>query len=167
MTPFDFNSATPDEIKVEADRRKRARDGWNGDGPMTETQERRKEMLLEREVQQAVIKRYVRHGCKVRIYSQPRKAKYMTTGGADLQVFSPVFQSVDAYVIGSKVTPDVFARPKRIMWYHETKRPVGGRYSDDQLTFASDCREAGIDVLGGGVDIAQAQLDRLNIRIPE
>jgi hypothetical protein len=92
MSGFDFNTATADEIREEAERRRRRKAGWNGEAPMTPEQQRRKDMLLERDVQQRVIKLYVAHGCKVRVYSQPRKAKYMTPGGADLQVFSPVIE---------------------------------------------------------------------------
>lgn len=117
MTPFDFNAATPEEIRTEADRRQRARDGWNGDAPMTEAQKRRKEMLLEKEEQSRVVKLYARHACKVRIYSEPRKAKFTTPGGSDLQVFSPTRENG---------WPGQVAWRKRIMWYHETKRPVGG-----------------------------------------
>jgi hypothetical protein len=121
---------------------------------MTPEQQRRKEMLLERDVQQRVIKIYVTHGCKVRVYSQPRKAKYMTPGGADLQVFSP--RGVGGFTASGKEC--------RVMWYHETKKPKDGRYSDEQLLFAADCREAGIDVIGGGVPEAIAHLARLNIQ---
>jgi hypothetical protein len=51
------------------------------------------------------------------------------------------------------------------MWYHETKKPKDGRYSDEQLLFAADCREAGITVVGGGVPEAIAQLAHLNLPI--
>lgn len=158
MTAFDFNTATPDEVRAEADRRRRAKAGWRGEAPMTPEQQRRKEMLLERDVQQRVIKLYVQHGCKVRVYSQPRKAKYMTPGGADLQIFSPLVPRGD----GSRLSLAVHGK-HRIMWYHETKKPVDGRYSDEQLLFAADCREAGITVVGGGVPEAIAQLARLNL----
>lgn len=167
MTPFDFNSATPEEIRAEADRRERAKAGWRGEAPLDPALQRRKEMLLEKDVQQRVVRLYVRHGCKVRVYSQPRKAKYVTAGGADLQVFGPLILDRMDLVKKSLAGSNRPTKTKRVMWYHETKRPVGGRYSDEQLLFAADCREAGIDVLGGGVDVAQAQLDRLGIRIPE
>jgi hypothetical protein len=147
---FDFNTATPDEVRAEAERRQRAMAGWRGEAPMTPEQQRRKEMLLERDVQQRVIKVYVTHGCKVR-YSQPRKAKYMTPGGADLQMFSPLIDFA-----GSRA---------RVMWYHETKKPKDGRYSDEQLLFAADCREAGIKVVGGGVHEALTQLAHLNLPV--
>lgn len=143
---FDFNTATPDEIRAEAERRERNKAGWRGEAPLSPALQRRKEMLLERDVQQRVIKLYVQHGCKVYNYSQPRKAKYLTPGAADLQIFSPL--------IGSRA---------RFMWYHETKKPVDGRYSQDQLLFAAFCREAGITVVGGGVPEAIAQLARLNL----
>lgn len=152
MTAFDFNTATADEIREEAERRRLRKAGWNGEAPMTPEQQRRKEILLEREVQQRVIKLYVQHGCKVRVYSQPRKAKYMTPGGADLQVFSP-----------KHVPEQSNGFTARWMWYHETKKPKDGRYSDEQLLFAADCREAGIEVIGGGVPEAIAQLVRLNL----
>lgn len=152
MSGFDFNTATADEIREEAERRRQRKAGWNGEAPMTPEQQRRKEMLLERDVQQRVIKLYVQHGCKVRVYSQPRKAKYMTPGGADLQVFSP------------RISPrSLCNQTPRVMWYHETKKPVDGRYSDDQLLFAADCREAGIDVIGGGVHEAITHLAKLNL----
>lgn len=156
MSPFDFNTATPEEVRAEAERRQRAKNAWQGgDEPLSPAMQRRKEMLLERDVQQRVIKLYVRHRCKVRVYSQPRKAKYMTPGGADLQVFSPVIPA-----------RSLCDQTPRVMWYHETKKPKDGRYSDDQLLFAADCREAGIAVIGGGTDEAQAQLNRLRIDAP-
>jgi hypothetical protein len=111
--------------------------------------QRRKEMLLEKDVQARVIKLYVQHGCKVRVYSQPRKAKYMTPGGADLQIFSPLMEVGDGIA--------------RVMFFHETKK-TKGRYSDEQLLFAADCREAGIVVVGGGAEEAQAHLDRLGLK---
>lgn len=148
---FDFNTATPEEVRAEAERRQKAKHAWHtGEQPLSPAMQRRKEMLLERDVQQAVIKLYVRHGCKVYNYSQPRKAKFLTPGAADLQIFSPL--------IGSRA---------RFMWYHESKKPVDGRYSEDQLLFTAFCREAGIDVIGGGIQEAQSQLDKLNIRVME
>jgi hypothetical protein len=48
------------------------------------------------------------------------------------------------------------------MWYHETKLP-NGKYSEAQLEFAADCREAGIACVGGGVDEAIAHLKLLGI----
>lgn len=155
MTAFDFNTATPDEIRVEADRRKRAKNAWQGgEEPLSPAMQRRKEMLREKDVQQRVIKLYVSYRCKVRVYSQPRKAKYLTPGQADLQILSPL-----------RVW-DETERLRRVMWYHETKKPKDGRYSDDQLLFAADMRECGIDVIGGGTEEAQAQLDRVNIEVP-
>lgn len=151
---FDFNTATPDEIRAEAERRERNKAGWRGEAPLSPALQRRKEMLLERDVQQRVIKLYVQHGCKVRVYSQPRKAKYMTPGGADLQVFSPKHVPVQANGFTA-----------RFMWYHETKKPTDGRYSDEQLLFAADCREAGIEVIGGGVPEAIEHLARLDIPV--
>lgn len=153
MSPFDFNTATADEVREEAERRRLRQAGWKGEAPMTPEQQRRKDMLLERDVQQRVIKIYVQHGCKVRVYSQPRKAKYMTPGGADLQVFSP----------RKEVPLQTTTVTRRVMWYHETKKPKDGRYSDEQLLFAADCREAGIDVIGGGVHEALTQLAKLNL----
>jgi hypothetical protein len=163
MTAFDFNTASADEIREEAERRRLRKAGWNGEAPMTPEQQRRKDMLLERDVQQRVIKLYVSHGCKVRVYSQPRKAKYMTPGGADLQVFSPVMLDLMEALKTSLNGSSEPTRSKRVMWYHETKKPRDGRYSDEQLLFAADCREAGIDVIGGGVPEAIAQLARLNL----
>lgn len=155
MSGFDFNSATPEEIRVEADRRQRARSAWQGgEEPLSPAMQRRKEMLLEKDVQQRVIKLYVSYRCKVRVYSQPRKAKYLTPGQADLQILSPLRER------------RVYGDTPRVMWYHETKKPKGGRYSDDQLLFAADMRECGIDVIGGGTEEAQAQLNRLSIALP-
>jgi hypothetical protein len=154
MSTFDFNTATPDEVREEAERRRLRKAGWNGEAPITPEQQRRKDMLLERDVQQRVIKLYVTHGCKVRVYSQPRKAKYMTPGGADLQVFSPILPIHNERGICGE---------RRRMWYHETKKPKDGRYSDEQLLFAADCREAGIEVIGGGVPEALAHLAHLNL----
>lgn len=151
---FDFNRATAEEVRAEAKRREDQRKGVTSYKP---AELKRQQTVLENEVQQRVIKLYVRHGCKVRVYSQPRKAKYMTPGGADLQVLSPIMAIMAEHGYDQR----------RVMWYHETKKPVDGRYSEDQLLFAADMREAGIDVIGGGTDEAQAQLDRLNIRIPE
>lgn len=154
---FDFNTATPEEVRAEADRRQKAKHAWHtGEQPLSPAMQRRKEMLLERDVQQAVIKLYVRHGCKVRVFSQPRKAKFLTPGQADLQVLSPIMPP-----------RSLCNQHPRIMWYHENKRPKDGRYSEDQLIFAADMREAGIDVLGGGLQVAQQQLDRLNIKVTE
>jgi hypothetical protein len=147
---FDFNSATPDEVRAEAERRQRAKGAWRGESQLSPAMQRRKEMLLEKDVQERVIRLYVRHGCKVRVYSQPRKAKYMTPGGSDLQIFSPIMEVGDGR--------------SRVMWFHETKKAKDGRYSDEQLLFAADCREAGIAVVGGGVDEAQAHLDRLGLK---
>lgn len=152
---FDFNTATPDEIRAEAERRERNKAGWRGEAPLSPALQRRKEMLLERDVQQRVIRLYVQHGCKVRVYSQPRKAKYMTPGGADLQIFSP---RIEVPLQTTSVT-------RRVMWYHETKKPKDGRYSEEQLLFAADCREAGIEVIGGGVSEAIAHLARLNLPV--
>lgn len=153
MTPFDFNTATSEEIRTEAQRREDQRKGITSYEPR---ELKRQATVLEKEVQQRVIKLYVRHGCKVRVYSQPRKAKYMTPGGADLQVFSPI------------IPPRSLCNSsQRVMWYHEVKRPKDCKYSEDQLAFAADCREAGITVVGGGVQEAQAQLDRLNIGVKE
>lgn len=156
MTPFDFNTASPEEVRAEADRRQRAKGAWETSEDLNPAMQRRKEMLLERDVQQRVIRLYVRYGCKVRVFSQPRKAKYLTPGQADLQVLSPMM-----------APRSLCNQHPRIMWYHETKKPIDGRYSDDQLLFAADMREAGIDVIGGGTDEAQYQLDRLNIPVPE
>lgn len=147
MKAFDFNTATPDEIRAEAARREAKRNGITPPDPI---QAKRKQTLLEKEVQAEVIKFYKRHGCIVYNHSQPRKAKYLTPGAADLQVFSPL--------------SDNLPHAWRSMWFHETKRPKGGVYSDDQLQFAALCREAGISVVGGGVEEADAQLVRFVVR---
>lgn len=165
---FNYNTATPAEIVEECNRRAKARNAWQGGAePLSPAMQRRKEMLLEKDVQQRVIRLYVQHGCKVRVYSQPRKAKYMTPGGADLQVFSPVMLDLMEALKNSLNGSTIPTRSKRVMWYHETKKPKDGKYSDDQLLFAADCREAGISVIGGGTEEAQAQLNRLNIERPE
>jgi hypothetical protein len=145
---FDFNTATPDEIRAESARREAKRNGLTPPDPI---QEKRKATLLEKEVQQRVIECYKKAGCTIYNYSQPRKAKYLTPGAADLQVFSPMMHTWDGQ--------------RRIMFYHETKRPTGGVYSDDQLAFAALCREAGVAVIGGGVEEARAQLNRLQIGV--
>lgn len=143
MMSFDFNTASPEEVRAEALRRENQRNGVTSYEPR---ELKRQATVLEKEVRQRVIKLYVRHGCKVRVFSQPRKAKYMTPGGADLQVFSPI------------IPPRSLCNSSaRVMWYHENKRPKDGRYSEDQLVFAADMREAGITVVGGGVEEAQAQ----------
>ncbi|MDP9201170.1 MAG: hypothetical protein M3P26_04465 [Gemmatimonadota bacterium] len=143
---FDYNTATPTELIAEAERRRVRRFG--GTVAPTPEQEQKKEMELEKELQARVIRLYVKAGCKVRSTSQPRKAKFITPGGADLQVFSPL------------IRPGY--REIRVMWYHETKRD-GGKYSEAQLEFAADCRDAGITCIGGGVKEAQEQLDRLGL----
>lgn len=150
---FDFNTATPDEIRVEAARREAKK---NGTTPPDPIQEKRRETLLEKEVQQRVIACYKKAGCAVYNYSQPRKAMYVSPGSPDLLVISPMMAT------GWNSTFRA-----RIVWYHETKRLKGGVYSDDQLKFAALCREAGIAVIGGGTDEAQKQLDRLNIKARE
>lgn len=151
MSPFDFNTATPEEIRAESARREAKRNGLTPPNPI---QEKRKATLLEKEVQQRVIECYKKAGCTVYNYSQPRKAKYISPGSPDLLIFSPTLD----------VHPHFFPSwQRRTMWYHETKRPKGGVYSDDQLAFAALCRETGIAVVGGGVEEAQKHLERLNI----
>lgn len=151
---FDYNTATPQEIVDECNRRARARSGYRGEEPPTPDQQRRRTMELEKALQLRVIEVYKRAHCKVRSTSQPRKAKFMTTGGADLQIFSPAFDPADFKWddIGTK----------RKMWYHEVKLP-DGKYSDAQLEFAADCREAGLTCIGGGVEEALEILKRFNI----
>lgn len=150
---FDYMTATPDEIRAEVARRARARKGWTGEEEPTPEQQSRKRMLREKEVQTQVIRVYKSAGCKVRATSQPRKAKYITPGGADLQIFSP-------QMAGEFHEPTTITRK---MWYHETKT-VDGKYSDDQLEFAADCRDAGIVCLGGGPEVAREHLRKLEIR---
>lgn len=152
---FDYNTATPDEIRAECERRDLARKGYRGEAPATPAQVSRRNMELEKETQRRVIEVYVRAGCKVRSSSQPRKAKFMTPGSADLQIFSP------AYPPEAFKWDDIGTR--RRMWYHETKKPKDGRYSDEQLEFAADCRDAGIACLGGGAEIARQHLEKLGI----
>lgn len=149
---FDYNSASPEEIRAEAERRQRARTSWNTGEDLTPAMQRRKDMLLEKEVQSKVLKLYARYGCRVFNTSQPRHAKFMSKGIPDLLIFSP--KHVPTQATG-------FAA--RWMWYHETKRPKDGRYSDEQLAFAQLCREAGVTIVGGGVEEAQLQLDRLGL----
>jgi hypothetical protein len=163
VTAFDFNTATPEEIRAESARREAKRNGVTPPDPI---QEKRKATLLEKEVQQKVIALYKKHGCTVYNYSQPRKAKYLTPGAADLQVFSPLVLDLMEALKNSLAGSSTPTRSKCVMWYHETKRPKGGVYSDDQLRFAALCRSAGISVIGGGTAEAQAQLNRLNIEVP-
>lgn len=151
MIPFDFNTATPTEIREEAARRDAKKNG--APDPI---QEKRRETLREKEVQAEVIKLYKRHACTVYNYSQPRKAKYLTPGAADLQIFSP-----EIAPLGDPL--NLLANRGRVMWYHEAKRQMGGVYSDDQLKFAALCREAGVTVVGGGVEEARKQLERLGL----
>lgn len=143
---FDYNTASPDELRAEADRRLAKRLGRKV-APSPQDVERI-DKQLEKAVQAEVVKEYRRCGCTVWSTSQPRKAKFITPGGADLIVFSPA---------------ELFADGSGTMWFHEVK-PDGKPYRDDQLLFAAACRTAGIDCIGGGLAAAIEKLERLNLR---
>lgn len=145
MKTFDYNTASPAELVAEAGRR-RARKENRAVDPTPEDLERI-DKQREREVQSAVVAEYVRCRCKVWSTSQPRKAKFITPGGADLVVFSP----------------EIFADGSGTMWFHEVK-PDGKPYREDQLLFAAACRTAKIDCIGGGLASAIEKLERLSLR---
>jgi hypothetical protein len=141
-----------DEIREEAERRRVAKAGWNGEAPMTPEQQRRKDMLLERDVQQRVIKLYVA--------ARLQGARLLAAAESEIH---DARRRRSAGVLADHRAGTVERGSPRVMWYHETKKPKDGRYSDEQLLFAADCREAGIDVIGGGVPEAIAQLAHLNL----
>lgn len=146
MTQFDYNSASPGELVAEADRRLAKRLGRKVEPSPTDLA--RIDKQLERVVQAAVVKEYKRCGCTVWSTSQPRKAKFITPGGADLIVFSPA---------------EIFADGSGTMWFHEVK-PDGKPYREDQLLFAAACRTANVDCIGGGLAAAIEKLEGLNLR---
>lgn len=134
---FDYNTATPGELIAEAERRKAKKEN-RAIAPSPADLERI-DKQREAKVQSAVVEEYVRNGGKVWSTSQPRKAKFITPGGADLIVFFDV-----------------------AMWFHEVK-PDGKPYREDQLLFAAACRSAGIPCIGGGVAAARVKLSELGI----
>lgn len=91
---------------------------------------------LEKDEQREVMKMYRAHGCVVRNLSQARKTKQ------------------------APGLPDLFVvhRGKSHAWWHETKRPVGGRYSPAQLEFRDDMQACGVGWVGGDRRAAAAQL---------
>lgn len=91
---------------------------------------------LEKSEQGDVVQLYTAFGVTVSNLSQPRATK-QTPGLPDLWCVH---------------------RAKGIAWWHETKRPVSGRPSPAQRTFAEDCDAAGIRYTIGGVGAARAWL---------
>lgn len=91
---------------------------------------------IEKDEQREVVKMYRAHSCTVRNLSQARKTKQ------------------------APGLPDLFVvhRGKSRAWWHETKRPVGGRYSPAQIEFRDDMQACGVDWVGGDRRAAYEQL---------
>lgn len=93
------------------------------------------EHRLEKEEQRDVYRLYVALGCEVVWFSQPR-ATMQTEGIPDLKVYCP---------------------RKGLTWWHETKRPLGGRQSKDQQRFQALAEACGEQyVLGGWEEAVKA-----------
>lgn len=93
------------------------------------------EQQLEKDEQREVYRLYTSLGCEVVWFSQPRKTM-QTEGIPDLLVF---------------------CRRKSLAWWHETKRPKGGKQSDRQKWFqdiAQACKQHYI--LGGWEEAVRA-----------
>jgi hypothetical protein len=89
---------------------------------------------LEKDEQRDVYRLYVALGCEVVWFSQPR-ATMQTEGIPDLKVY---------------------CRRKGLTWWHETKRTVGGRQSDEQRHFQQRATCCGEEyVLGGWEEAVQ------------
>lgn len=99
---------------------------------------------LEEAERVEIIRIYRAHGCKVCNLSQPRHAKYLTPGMPDL------------YIV---------RRPSREAWWHEAKRPVGGRYSPAQIEFRDDMAACSVGWVGGDRQAAIAKLRGLGVRV--
>lgn len=94
-----------------------------------------RELVGEKQEQLEVYRLYVAVGCEVIWFSQPR-ATMQTEGIPDLKVYCV---------------------RKGLTWWHETKRPVGGKQSVAQARFqyfAERCREH--YVIGGWEEAVQA-----------
>lgn len=92
------------------------------------------ENQLEKDEQRDVYRLYTALGCEVVWFSQPR-ATMQTEGIPDLKVY---------------------CRRKGLTWWHETKRPQGGKQSDAQKRFQARAEACGEHyVLGGWEEAVQ------------
>lgn len=96
---------------------------------------------LEKSEQWECVKLYRATGCEVIILSQPR-ATMQTEGIADLKVY---------------------CRRRARTWWQETKRPEGGKQSDDQRLFQDLVESCGEDYICGGFKEAYEHLQRIGV----
>jgi hypothetical protein len=97
---------------------------------------------LEDAERREVVRVYRAFGCLVYNLSQPRRAKYLTPGLPDLWIVH---------------------RGSGRAWWHEAKRPVGGRYSGPQLEFRDGCATCRVDWVGGDRRDAQERLVAIGV----
>lgn len=140
----DVMSMTADEIRAEAERRRRRREKGLPieDTPAEKEQYAREEDdRLEREIQRDVVRLYRAHGCVVYETSQRRAAK-VSPGIPDLIVMHT---------------------GARVQFYHEVKTP-SGKLRPDQKDFRDQCLASGTVHIVGGVAAAERQLDAIGVR---
>lgn len=142
MTAFDFSTATPEQVRLEAERRQRLRDqGKPLDEPpavtlKSEAQMDRDRMRRESELQAQIVKTYRAFGCKVYTRNTPKRVK-VTPGQPDIRVFHPA---------------------TRDMWEHEAKTR-SGVYSEAQEEYRDLCLLVDpLSWVGGGVEAAEQTL---------
>lgn len=102
------------------------------------------EQVLEKDEQREVYRLYVAVGCDVIWFSQPR-ATMQTQGIPDLKVY---------------------CRRKRLTWWHETKRPVGGVQSKDQQEFQRRAELCGEHYVLGGWEEAVSTVRKFGLVAP-
>lgn len=99
------------------------------------------ERVIEKEEQAECTKIYRAHGCIVYSTSQYRASK-VTPGVSDLLVFNPRAHA---------------------FWFHEVKRPVGGKQSPDQREFQEYCESCGIRYVIGDRSVAWQTLRDIGV----
>lgn len=102
------------------------------------------EQQLEKDEQRDVYRLYTAVGCEVVWFSQPRETM-QTAGIPDLKVYCV---------------------RKGLTWWHETKRPQGGRQSDAQLRFQQRAKRCGEHYILGGWEEAVRAVQMFGLVAP-
>lgn len=100
--------------------------------------------VLEKDEQRDVYRLYVAVGCEVIWLSQPR-ATMQTEGIPDLKVY---------------------CRRKGLTWWHETKRPQGGKQSPSQARFQVLAEACGEQYVLGGWEDAVRMVRKVGLVAP-
>lgn len=102
------------------------------------------EQQLEKNEQSDVYRLYISVGCEVDWYSQPRESM-QTKGIPDMKVY---------------------AVRKGLTWWHEAKRPVGGKQSDAQRRFQVRAQACGEHYILGGWEEAVRAVQMFELVAP-